>query len=424
MKSDAALEGVACSPKGPRALASGAVIDGRYEVTLVLGTGGMGEVYEVIHRGLRKPFALKCLKEAALDDARAAQRFMKEIRGLAAVHSEFVVAVCDCGKLETGVPYFVMERLRGQDLRKLLLEVDSLTPVRAIKLAIDVCMGLHAVHEAGLVHRDLKPENLFVTTGDDGGERCKVLDFGIAKIVGTGSTKQHSLLGTLKYMAPEQMADASSVGPMTDIYSLGAILYECLTGRPPHVAETEPELMFKIMNTQPMPITAFVSVLDATLAAVVERALQRDPERRYPSAFALAGALAACLVAYSDEAQDDAMERQPRPAVPPLGSLRPRASVFGALLVGVLLGLALRSQGQSHNVSPVVARGPRAEPAASSSAPDALADDDTVAATTARGISATPVPASPQPLRRSDSRPARRNVVPALPAIDEHNPYE
>jgi serine/threonine protein kinase len=425
MIADGLAESAARSSKSPPALTSGAVVDGRYEVTLALGAGGMGEVYEVIHRGLRKPFALKCLKEGALDDARAAQRFMKEIRGLATVHSDFVVSVCDCGQLASGAPYFVMERLRGQDLRKLLCEVDSLAPVRAIKLAIDACMGLHAVHEAGLVHRDLKPENLFVTSDADGGERCKVLDFGIAKLVGTGSTKRHSLLGTLKYMAPEQMVDASSVGPATDIYSLGAVLYECLTGRPPHVAETEPELMFKIMNTQPMPITAFVPTLDANLTSVVERALRRDPERRYASAFAFAGALASCLVAYNDEAENNDLGEQTGPRAVAFNAIRPRAWIFGALALGVLLGFALRSPSYPINLLPTGAPIPRAEPVANATAPYTGSTRNSIAApSAASSASVAPMQGHPQLPPRSGSRSAGRSVVPTLPVIDDHNPYE
>jgi serine/threonine protein kinase len=419
-----AVLGRSASPtKSPPTLATGAIIDGRYEVTLSLGAGGMGEVYEVMHLGLRRPFALKCLKEAALDDARAVQRFMKEIRGLAAVDSDFVVGISDCGKLESGAPYFVMERLRGQDLRKLLVEVDSLTPTRAIKLAIDACLGLQAVHEAGLVHRDLKPENLFATCSDDGSERCKVLDFGIAKTVGTGSTKQHSLLGTLKYMAPEQMLDASSVGPATDIYGLGAILYECLTGRPPHVAETEPELMFKIMNTEPAPLTTFAPSLDTGLTSVVARTLHRDPERRHASAVALAAALASCLVTYDDDrrAEDPSPLGSP-PALPAKagGAL---TRICGALSIGmVLLGVALAARSHARNVpASAVATRPAVPVSCVSSAP--VMDLRGVQTKPTATSSVAPTRAVPRPARKSHQPPAARNAA-NLPAIDERNPYE
>jgi eukaryotic-like serine/threonine-protein kinase len=393
----------------------------------------MGEVYEVIHLGLRKPFALKCLKETALEDERAAQRFVKEIRGLAAVHSGFVVAICDCGWLENGSPYFVMERLRGQDLRKVLLELDSLAPLRTIKLCIDACLGLQAVHDAGMVHRDLKPENLFITYGEDDSERCKVLDFGIAKTVGTGSTKQHSLIGTLKYMAPEQIADPSSVGPATDIYSLGAIAYECLAGRPPHVAETEPELMFKIMNGELAPLASLVPSLDPTLCAVVARALHRDPERRYASAVTLAGALASCLVAYGDERTgESSMDHEGLPLKRPSPRHR-RTWTLAGLSVGLVLGVALGAgfAGQSGGSSAVAARRPAPSAARSGGiAPTAPISDPLAPVSTLEPPAQHPPPperSSPPPSTALRSRTAvapTRNVRPTLPAIDDRNPYE
>ena len=403
--------------KSQLALGVGAIIDDRYQVTSAMGSGGMGEVYEVIHLGLRKAFALKCLKETALDDERATQRFIKEIRGLAAVHSEFVVAICDCGRLDNGSPYFVMERLRGQDLRKVLAESDALAMERAVRIAIDACLGLQAVHDAGLVHRDLKPENLFVTLENDDSERCKVLDFGIAKEVGTGSTKQHSLIGTLKYMAPEQLADPGGVGPATDIYALGAILYECLAGRPPQVAETEPELMFKIMNGEPPALATLLPSLDPTLCSIVTRTLERDPERRYPSAVALAGALSSRLVAYRDDDQG--------------GSIAPQARggrklwVFAGLAACVPLGLALAFVNRSSSAEPPPSALPSASPRIEHVA--VATPCPAVEPAAEPPPSAAPAPAAPTSvhLRKAGGvQPTSRSVRPTMPSLDQVNPYE
>jgi hypothetical protein len=251
-----------------------------------------------------------------------------------------------------------------------------------------------------------------------------VLDFGIAKAVGTGSTKQHSLLGTLKYMAPEQIADPGSVSPATDIYSLGAILYECLAGCPPHIAETEPELMFKIMNTDPIPLTALLPSLDSSLSSVVARALHRDPERRYASAVALAGALASCLVAYGEESHGEATPRA-EPRLPRwVSGLRSKAWLVVGLAVGMLLGASL---GPLYRVRSMAAA------AVASVTPSKLA---TVAAPTPVAVLSSglapsepvaPTPAAtvdPPPLHRVGATVANRNVRPTLPALDDRNPYE
>jgi serine/threonine-protein kinase len=141
--------------------------------------------------------------------------------------------------------------LRGEDLRGLLERAAPLPIPREVNLVRDACMGIAAVHRAGLVHRDLKPGNLFVTRRASGEDWCKVLDFGVAKMDASSSTAEGALIGTAKYMAPEQLKDGASAGPAADIYALGAILYECLCGTPPHTGMSAQELMFKIMNEAP-----------------------------------------------------------------------------------------------------------------------------------------------------------------------------
>lgn len=409
------------APTKPAALTVGATIGDRYEVVGIIGSGGMGEVYEVLHLGLRKTFALKCLKESALSDERATERFVREIRSLAAVHSEFVVAINDCGQLANGSPFLVMERLAGRDLRKLLRDSVALSTPRALKLAIDACLGLNAIHEAGLVHRDLKPENLFVKRVSGESERCVVLDFGIAKVVGTGSTTPHSLLGTLKYMSPEQIADPASVGPASDIYSVGAILYEALAGRPPHVAETEPELMFQILHRDAPPLESLVPDADRAVCAVLRRCLHRSPASRFASALALAAALGSCLVAHggAPEATTRFEHSQRNVHARPF---RRRAALVGtaSFIAGAALSL-LVSTWKAPSPQPATASDPPSKEPPPSNEPPLSSPEQPRAQIT---NSAPPALSAKKRVPVRPSRTDRTDLRAPLPSLDDANPYE
>jgi eukaryotic-like serine/threonine-protein kinase len=271
------------------------VIADTYRLLERLGGGSMGEVHAAEHLRTGRQVALKLLRTHLGSDMRALRRFEREARALAAINSEHVVSILDCGTLESDVPYLVMERLLGEDLRRLLDREGRLPLRRALHLALDACRGLRAVHASGLVHRDLKPANLFVTRRDNGEELCKILDFGVAKVDASAATHQGTVIGTVRYMAPEQLTDGANVGPRGDVYAVGAILYECATGVPPHAAENVQELMFNIVNRDVEPATKLVGELPAELDRIFERALARDPERRFASAEDLASALEALL---------------------------------------------------------------------------------------------------------------------------------
>jgi serine/threonine-protein kinase len=323
-------------PDARRVLSDGDVVDDTYRVTKLIAAGGMGEVYEVVHIRLERAFALKCLRAETLGDQKAARRFLREMRSLAGVRSEHVVAINDCGELADGAPYLVMERLQGQNLRELLKEVGPLVPARAVALIADACLGLGAVHQTGLIHRDLKPENLYVTRRDSGEESCTVLDFGIATRPGNNSTKRESLLGTLKYMAPEQISDSTRVGTWTDVYALGAIFYECSCGHPPHEAETETELMFKIMNSDVLPLDSRIPGFPAQLSRVVGRALSRDPAARHQTVEQFSLALASFKRGGSATSSTESVDTRPlalSPSPPQKGGLL-RFSAWGVTAVG------------------------------------------------------------------------------------------
>jgi serine/threonine-protein kinase len=325
----------------------GLVIADTYRVLDRLGGGGMGEVYAAEHVRTGKPVAVKLLRSELGDDDKAVRRFQREARALAAVHSEHVVSILDCGTLESGAPYLVMERLHGRDLRALLGSTGPLPIGRALHIALDACRGLSALHATGLVHRDLKPANLFITEHDDGRELCKILDLGVAKLDTSAATHQGAVIGTIRYMAPEQLADSSSVGPESDIYALGAILYESLTGAPAHAGDNVQELMFNILNHDPLPPSELVNELPVKIDRIVARAMARDPAKRFADAKALAKMLSS-LLRSSERPQPDSddtganMGWFSRPLAGGLGRLpSTRLTLLGGVLGGAVLGMVV-----------------------------------------------------------------------------------
>jgi serine/threonine-protein kinase len=204
---------------------------GRYEIVRCIARGGMGAVYEVVHTETQRRRALKVLLASELEETDARARFQREARITAAVESEFLVEVFDAGVDEaSGMPFLVMELLRGDDLGRLVKKHGALDPGDVVTFLWQVAVALDKTHEARIVHRDLKPENLFLTLRDDGSPRVKILDFGISKKIdakaSSGTTRS---IGTPLYMAPEQF-EARGISPATDIYALGMIAYTLLVG--------------------------------------------------------------------------------------------------------------------------------------------------------------------------------------------------
>ena len=271
-----------------RASRRGQVLGQTYRLSGLIGSGGMAEVYVAEHLRLGRRFAVK-LPRAQLS-AKAHEHFRREAQALALIDNDFVVQVIDYGEAADGMPYMVMELLNGEDLRALLDRLETLPTLRAVHLIWEACQGVAAVHAAGLVHRDLKPENLHVARRSTGEDWCKVLDFGIAKTAASESASEGLLIGTVRYMAPEQIQNAAAADARADVYALGAVLYECLSGICPHSAETPQELMFAIMNTPPIRLEDRTEV-PAALAEVVHRALAHSKDHRFQSARELASAL-------------------------------------------------------------------------------------------------------------------------------------
>jgi serine/threonine protein kinase len=314
-------------PFGP-----GDVIANKYRVEEVLGCGGMAWVLRATHVQLNQKVALKFLRFAATHDAVA--RFFQEGRAAARVSSDAVTRILDVDTLPDGQPFLVMEYLDGRDLEKVVGDPGWIPVTTAIDFTIQACEGLAEVHAAGIVHRDLKPANLFLTRKRNGSIRMKLLDFGISKFaagvapLGKESpvTSTQALMGSPVYMAPEQMRSSKNVDARADIWSLGVILYELLSGgRSPFQGETLPEVCTRVMREQPEPLEAIRTDLPDELHAVVSRCLEKDPSRRFTSAASLALALAPFA---SSDGQLLARRMQRRASSPPSPRKTPPESSF------------------------------------------------------------------------------------------------
>jgi eukaryotic-like serine/threonine-protein kinase len=256
-----------------------------YEVEAVLGRGGMGVVYKARQRALDRPVVIKMLLAGPFASPRELERFRREAAALACLRHPNVVQVFDAGDVE-GRPYFAMELVEGGSLARILSGMpQSARPAAA--LVATLAGAVEAAHQAGIVHRDLKPANVLITA--DGNP--KVSDFGLARRLGgeDGLTRTGAALGTPSYMAPEQAEGrAEAVGPAADVYSLGAILYEQLTGRPPFRAETDLETVQQVISREPVPPSRLNATVPRDLETVCLKCLHKDPLRRYGSAAALA----------------------------------------------------------------------------------------------------------------------------------------
>jgi len=260
-----------------------------------LGEGGMCVVYEVEHIGLRQGYALKLLKPELADDPDCVARFEREARAAAQLRSPNVAKVFDVDYLPGGQPYITMELLVGHDLGHELHTSGRLPIELAVDYVRQACTGIAEAHALGIVHRDLKPENLFLTELGELTDRklLKILDFGIAKNISDNArrlTAPDAVFGTVDYMSPEQIRSASKVDRRTDLWSLGVILYELLTGRTPFEGDAR-SVIAQIVSDPVRPPTVLVPELPPSLVSTVMRMLEKDPDRRFQSAEDLRAAL-------------------------------------------------------------------------------------------------------------------------------------
>jgi serine/threonine-protein kinase len=270
----------------------GTLLADKYRVDRVIGRGGMGMVIGATHLHLQQPVALKFLLPELVGNPSLVERFVREARASAQLRSEHVCRVADVGTFQNGVPYIVMELLEGSDLASLLQQRGPLPVQQAADYVLQACAGIAEAHALGIVHRDLKPANLFLTRRPDGTPLIKVLDFGIAKAQGDRNfslTQTSAVLGSPGYMSPEQLRSTRDVDARSDVWAIGVILYELVSGRPPFTGETITELALHIAMDPPPPL---VGRLPQGFDLVVNRCLAKDPGQRYPDLANLAHALA------------------------------------------------------------------------------------------------------------------------------------
>jgi serine/threonine-protein kinase len=273
----------------------GDLISGKYRLIRMIGDGGMGVVYEARHEALGNAVALKFLKAELAQTPGLAARFLREARVAANIASPHVAHVSDVDTSADGSPYLVMELLSGEPLQHLLERQSKLPLAQAVDFALQILSGLEAAHTVGVVHRDLKPDNVFVTPGPSG-PFLKLLDFGIAKVLEPaeaqrGLTRSGVVMGTAEYMPPEQLYAASDVDPRADLYALGVMLFEMLSGKRPAEGGDAEVIVGKVLSGQVFALETLEPNLPVGLVGVVRRAIAADRDARFGSARELRAAL-------------------------------------------------------------------------------------------------------------------------------------
>jgi len=275
--------------------AVGDVIADKYEVVGLLGTGGMGYVISARHTELGEMMALKFLRPEALAHAELVERFAREARAAAKIRSEHVANVFDVGTLSDGTPFIVMEYLAGKDLADHLHQEGALPVSVAVEYIMQACEALAAAHAHGIVHRDIKPENLFLTQQAQGMHTIKVLDFGISKIAlprgKRDLVRTQMALGSPVYMSPEQIRRSDQVDARSDIWAIGCVLFELLTGVTAFDEPSLLELSAAILEREPVPLQTLRPDASEELEAIVLRCLAKNPDDRYQNVAELAAAL-------------------------------------------------------------------------------------------------------------------------------------
>lgn len=275
------------------ALKPGDQIDNRYTIIQAIGEGGMGSVYAARHATINRMVALKLIRAESRTRPESVARFIREARSITALSNDHTVKLYDFGVTSDGYVFYTMELLSGESLGALLNREGPLSASRSLRLLLQVCESLAEAHQKGIVHRDIKPENIFIT-GKDGSEYVKVLDFGVAKSgdpTGSSSLTMDGVsVGTPEYLSPEQ-AMGNPVGPGSDVYSVGIVLHQMLTGQPPFRGENAMKTMMMHLKIQPPPVPSRTGSepIPDSLLALLASCLEKFPEKRPSDAGALGG---------------------------------------------------------------------------------------------------------------------------------------
>jgi serine/threonine-protein kinase len=378
----------------------GRTIDQRYRVETLLGEGGMGLVYRVTHTRLNKQFAIKVLRRENTKDPEVLARFQREAESASGIGNQHIIDINDFGVLEDGSTYFVMECLEGIDLIDAIDVAQRMPEGRAIHIATQLCRALGAAHSAGIIHRDLKPENVFLIERDNTKDFVKVLDFGIAKVANGPKRLTHAgeVLGTPHYMSPEQ-CEGDGVDHRTDIYALGVLLYEMVTGHVPHDADTMMGILTKQMYEDPIPPKVRVPQVSEQLEQLIMRCLEKKPEQRYQTMHEVEADLQRIHTGQQPIGPDTVTLKPTRPPRPE----RPRVSPIylgglGMAIVALVGTLAMSAYTQGR-VEP--GRANIAQPAAAS-VPTAM-----VALPTEEGAQVEAKAAPAKPVRRKHRQRAK-----------------
>jgi serine/threonine-protein kinase len=286
--------------KSETKIGAGQVLVGKYRVTREIGRGGMAAVYEAEHLTLGKKVAVKVLAAELAASTIVIERFFREARAASSVKSVNIVDIYDSGRLEDGRPFIAMEMLDGETLYDRMTRIRLIDPVTTVRILSQCAKGLMKAHAAGIVHRDLKPENIFILKADDGEELVKILDFGLAKFYAPVKTdektarltREGAVFGTPAYMSPEQVKGQGNVDHRADLWALGCMAFECLTGRPVWNTDQGVAMTFASIAAAQLPIPSrFRTELPPSFDEWFRKALERDPNKRFQTAKELADAL-------------------------------------------------------------------------------------------------------------------------------------
>ena len=271
---------------------------GQYRLTEKIGGGGMGIVYKAEHLLLKRPCALKLIRTGRGVESQFLARFEREVRATAQLTHWNTIQIYDFGQSADGAFYYVMELLQGANLGDLVRRSGPLPPPRIVHLLRQTCGALMEAHASGLVHRDIKPENIFAASIGGVYDVAKLLDFGVvyetSDLIDVRLTARGTIVGTASYMAPEQVTASPAIGPAADLYSVGAVAYFLLTGRPPFAHENSADVMIAHLRDEPVPPSTRVPDIPADLEQIVLRCLAKNPHDRYADSRQLEQALAAC----------------------------------------------------------------------------------------------------------------------------------